>query len=85
MKMETINISLPPEMAEYVRNSTKRFYGNQSEFFRDLVRRKFQDEIAADVQFLEKAIAGATAGPSQEQIDIIIAAQREARGEMAGK
>ena len=83
--METINISLPPAMAEYVRNSTQRFYGNQSEFFRDLVRRKFQAEIEADVQFLEKAIEGAPSGPSQEQIDIIIATQKEVRREKIGR
>jgi Arc/MetJ-type ribon-helix-helix transcriptional regulator len=40
MKMATMNISLPGPMAEFVRTTVERDYGNASEFFRDLVREK---------------------------------------------
>ena len=34
--MATMNISLPGPMAEFVRATVERDYGNASEFFRDL-------------------------------------------------
>ena len=38
MKMDSINISLPQPMADFVRGVVERDYGNASEYFRELVR-----------------------------------------------
>ncbi|MCX6902931.1 MAG: hypothetical protein NTW03_05545 [Verrucomicrobia bacterium] len=46
MKMETMNISLTPAMAEYVRKQVGSMYGNVSEFFRDLVRERIEGKQA---------------------------------------
>ena len=35
MKMDTMNISLPKPMAEFVRQKVGRDYGNASEYFRE--------------------------------------------------
>ncbi len=76
MKMSTMNISLPPAMSEYVRRATERDYGNASEFFRDLVRQRIQKEVKADVAFLDKAMKGAPAGPTESEIEEVLAIQR---------
>jgi Arc/MetJ-type ribon-helix-helix transcriptional regulator len=79
MKMETINISLPPAMAAFVRQETQRNFGNASEFFRDLVRQKMRREIEEDLRFLKDSITGAPAGPSETEIEQIISIQKEVR------
>ena len=83
MRMETINISLPAELAEYVRHSVKGAYGNVSEFFRELIRQRREAEIAADVKALEEAHAGAFEREiTPEELDLILKVQKEVRAEM---
>ena len=53
MSMDSMNISLPPAMAEFVRRRVERDYGNASEFFRELLRATIQREIDAELALLE--------------------------------
>lgn len=71
----TINISLNPELAEFARaDSEARAFDSMSEYMRDLIRNRRQEQIKADVAFLEKAIEGAPLGdPSDEEIAEIYA------------
>ena len=85
MKMDTMNISLPGPMAEFVRATVERDYGNASEFFRDLVREKIRKEVEADVRFLEAATHGAPAGPEDTDIDDILRIQRQVRKELRAR
>ena len=63
MKAVTINISLNPELAEFARSdSAAHAFDSMSEYMRDLIRQRRQEQIAEDVAFLETAIAGAPAG-----------------------
>lgn len=79
-----MNISLPPELADYVRSSVKGLYGNTSEFFRELLRQRRQAEIEANVKALEAAHAGAyDRDTTPEELAAILDAQREVRAEMA--
>jgi Arc/MetJ-type ribon-helix-helix transcriptional regulator len=82
MKMNTMNISLPPAMTEFVRRNVERDYGNVSEYFRDLVREKMRKQIEADVKFLEAAGKGAPPGPSETEIGEILKIQKQARKEL---
>jgi len=79
MKMGTMNISLTPQQAEYVRRTVARDFGNASEFFRDLLRERMKREIEADLALLESTTPGAPAGPSDEEIEGILATQRKVR------
>jgi Arc/MetJ-type ribon-helix-helix transcriptional regulator len=81
MKAVTINISLNPELAEFAREDAQaRAYDSMSEYMRDLIRKRRQEEIAADVAFLEKAIEGAPPGdPSDEEMAEIVKAQHRIR------
>jgi Arc/MetJ-type ribon-helix-helix transcriptional regulator len=72
MKMGTMNISLTPEQAEYVRRSVERDFGNASEFFRDLLRQRMQREIDSDLALLQSTTSGAPAGPSEREIKSIL-------------
>ncbi len=85
MKMSTINISLPPAMAEFVRQRTKREYGSVSEYFRDLVRERIQKEIGEDVAFLNDALKGAPAGPSAADVAKVLKFQRRARRKLRAR
>jgi Arc/MetJ-type ribon-helix-helix transcriptional regulator len=79
MKMDSINISLPQSMADFVRGVVEREYGNASEFFRELVRERQQKEIAADVALLESTHAGAPVGPTESEIVEILKIQKKVR------
>ena len=80
MKMEAMNISLTPEMAEYARSQAGKLYGNVSEFFRELLRQRIQSEIEADVKALEEAAADAKPeGLNVEKLNLIIATQKAVR------
>ena len=70
MKAVTINISLNPELAEFARmDSEARAFDSMSEYMRDLIRNRRQEQIQADVTFLEKLIEGAPLGdPSDEEM-----------------
>ncbi|MGE3312933.1 MAG: type II toxin-antitoxin system ParD family antitoxin [Limisphaerales bacterium] len=83
MKMGTMNISLTPEQAEYVRRTVARDFGNASEFFRDLLRERMKREIEADVALLRSTTPGAPAGPSEEEIAGIVETQRKVRRQLA--
>ena len=81
MKAVSINISLNPELAEFARSDAEaRAFDSMSEYMRDLIRKRRQDLIAADVAFLEKAIEGAPLGdPSDEEMAEIVKAQHRIR------
>ncbi len=68
MKAVTINISLNPELTEFARaDAEARAFDSMSEYMRDLIRKRRQSQIEADVAFLEEAIEGAALGdPSDE-------------------
>ena len=85
MKMATMNISLPGPMAEFVRATVERDYGNASEFFRDLVREKIRQEVEADVRLLAAAADGAPAGPSEADIGEILTIQKQVRKEIRAR
>jgi Arc/MetJ-type ribon-helix-helix transcriptional regulator len=81
MKAVTINISLNPELAEFARaDSEARAFDSMSEYMRDLIRHRRQDQIQADAAFLEKAIKGAPLGdPSDEEMGEIYASVKARR------
>ena len=81
MKAVTINISLNPELAEFARaDSEAQAFDSMSEYMRELIRRRRQEQTAEDVELLEKAMAGAPVGdPSDEEMAQIVQAQRRVR------
>jgi Arc/MetJ-type ribon-helix-helix transcriptional regulator len=79
MKMNSMNISLPPAMAEFVRQTIERDYGNASEFFRSLVRERIQRDVESDVAFLNEATDHAPAGPDEQDIADVLSIQRRIR------
>ena len=81
VKAVTINISLNPELAEFARADSKaRAFDSMSEYMRDLIRSRRQEQIESDVAFLEKAIKNAPAGdPSDEEMAEIYAGVRKRR------
>ena len=81
MKAVTINISLNPELAEFARaDSQARAFDSMSEYMRDLIRHRRQEQIKADVAFLEKAIEGAPEGdPSDKEMAEIVKTQHRIR------
>jgi len=81
MKAVTINISLNPELAEFARaDSEARAFDSMSEYMRDLIRKRRQEQIEADVAFLEKAIEGAPLGdPSDEEMAELYASVKARR------
>jgi Arc/MetJ-type ribon-helix-helix transcriptional regulator len=82
MKMGTMNISLTPEQAEYVRRSVERDFGNVSEFFRDLLRERMKREIEADLALLQSTATNAPAGPGEREIETILETQRQVRKDL---
>jgi len=85
MKMDSMNISLPQPMADFVRGVVERDYGNASEYFRDLVRERIQKEIETDVAFLQQTHAGAPVGPTEAEIDEIVRLQKRVRKELRAR
>ena len=85
MKMDSMNISLPANLADYVRRTVDRDYGNSSEYFRELIRERMNKEIAEDVQFLKHASREAPAGPSEEDIAEIMKIQQRARKDIRAR
>jgi putative addiction module CopG family antidote len=77
--MDTMNISLPPAMAEFVRSRVERDYGNASEYFRDLIRSSMQREIAEDLALLAATGKGAKPGPTDEEVEEVVALQKQLR------
>ncbi len=81
MRAVTINISLNPELAEFARaDSEARAFDSMSEYMRDLIRRRRQEQIQAEVAFLEEAISGAPPGdPSDQEMAEIYASIKARR------
>ena len=81
MKAVTINISLNPELADFARlDSEAHAFGSMSEYMRDLIRNRRQEQIKQDVAFLEKAIKGAPIGdPTDEEMAGIYASIKARR------
>jgi Arc/MetJ-type ribon-helix-helix transcriptional regulator len=79
MKMDTMNISLTPEQAEYVRRVVQRDFGSASEFFRDLLRERMKREVEADLRLLHSTTRDAPPGPNEEEIEGIVTTQRNVR------
>ncbi len=62
MKTETLNMSVPVELAEFVRQDmTEGHFANVNEYFRSLIRQRRQARIEEEVRFLEQAMTGAPA------------------------
>jgi Arc/MetJ-type ribon-helix-helix transcriptional regulator len=81
MKAVTINISLNPDLAEFARaDSEAHAFDSMSEYMRDLIRRRRQEQIKEDVAYLQKAMAGAPAGdPSDEAMAELYASIKATR------
>lgn len=81
MKAVTINISLNPELAEFARaDAEAQAFDSMSEYMRELLRRRRREQIAQEVEFLEKSMAGAPVGdPSDEEMAGIVKTQRRIR------
>jgi Arc/MetJ-type ribon-helix-helix transcriptional regulator len=81
VKAVTINISLNPELADFARaDSESRAFDSMSEYMRDLIRKRRQEQIESDVAFLENAIGNAPLGdPSDKDMDAIYASIRGRR------
>jgi Arc/MetJ-type ribon-helix-helix transcriptional regulator len=84
MKAVTINISLNPELAEFARaDSEASAFDSMSEYMRDLIRHRRQEQINQDLALLEKAMAGAPLGdPSDKEMAEIVKSQRRIRAEL---
>lgn len=85
MKAVTINISLNPELAEFARaDSQAHAFDSMSEYMRDLIRHRRQEQIDTDVAFLGKAIAGAPSGdPSDDEMAAIYSGLKARRKKKA--
>jgi Arc/MetJ-type ribon-helix-helix transcriptional regulator len=60
MKSESVNVSMPAELAEFARQDmTLGAYGTLDEYVRDLLRKRRQERIDQDVRSLAEAIQGA--------------------------
>jgi Arc/MetJ-type ribon-helix-helix transcriptional regulator len=83
MKAVTINISLNPELADFARSDSEAHaFDSMSEYMRDLIRHRRQEQIKQDVALLEKAIEGAPIGdPADEEMAGIVKAQHRLRAE----
>jgi len=81
MRAVSINISLNPELADFARSdAAAQAYGSMSEYMRDLIRKRRQEQIDKDVACLEKAIEGAPLGdPSDEEMAEIYASIKARR------
>ena len=81
MKTESVNLSLPKELAEFARQDMSvGAYGNLNEYLRELIRQRRQARIDADVKFLEAASADAPKEePPQRFFDTVSALQKKLR------
>lgn len=81
MKAVTLNISLNRELAEFARADLEaRAFDSMSEYMRDLIRRRRQEQIEADVEFLERAMEEAPIGePSEKEMKEIYTGIRARR------
>lgn len=67
MKAVDIHVSLNPELAEFARNDSRSgAFDSVGDYVRDLIRRRREEQIAADVALLQSAIQDAPAGDPTE-------------------
>ena len=83
MKAVTINISLNPELAEFARSdSDAHAFDSMSEYMRELIRNRRQEQIRQDVALLEKGMENAPLGdPSDAEMAEIVKTQHRLRAE----
>lgn len=63
MRTKTLNMSVPTELAEFVRQDmAEGHFGNMNEYFHDLLRRRRQARLEKDVRLPEQALADVLAG-----------------------
>lgn len=81
MKTETVNVSLPAELAEFARQDMSLgTYGSFNEYVRDLLRQRRQERIRQDLRFLEEASQGAPSeDPGESFYHRVAALQKEVR------
>lgn len=81
MKTETVSVSLPSELAEFARQDMSLgAYGNLNEYLRDLLRKRRQERIAQDIQFVQQLAADAPAeDPGQPFFDRVSELQKGLR------
>lgn len=81
MKAVSINISLNPELAEFAREDSRAHaFDSMSEYMRDLIRSRRQEQINTDAAYLQKSIEGAPLGdPTDEEMAEIVKAQHRIR------
>jgi Arc/MetJ-type ribon-helix-helix transcriptional regulator len=84
MKMDTMNISLPRPMAEFVRQAVERDYGNVSEYFRELVRQRMKKKIEADLRLL-RATGPAKPSPPEKDLELIERIKHEVRKDLRAR
>ena len=83
VKTESVNVSLPAELAEFVRQDMSLgAYGSLNEYVRDLLRQRRQERIQQDVRTLEEALQGAPAeDPGEAFYGRLATLQKEVRRE----
>jgi Arc/MetJ-type ribon-helix-helix transcriptional regulator len=81
MKTQTVSLSLPKELAEFVRQDMSLgAYVTVHEYFRELIRERRRERIESDVKFLEEASAGAPQEePPPEFFEDVSATQKRLR------
>jgi Arc/MetJ-type ribon-helix-helix transcriptional regulator len=81
VKTESVNVSLPAELAEFARQDMSLgTYGTLNEYVRDLLRKRRQERIQEDVRSLEKAGQGAPAeDPGEAFYGRVATLQKEVR------
>ena len=81
MNSVTINISLNAELAEFARTDAEaRAFDSMSEYMRELIRKRRQEQIDSDVALLDKAMKDAPTGdPSDEEMAEIYTSIRRRR------
>ena len=63
MKTETLQMSVPVDLAEFMRQDmAERQFANVNEYVRALLRQRRQARIEEEVHFLKQAMTGAPAG-----------------------
>ena len=63
MKTETLQMSVPVDLAEFMRQDmAERQFANVNEYVRALLRQRRQARIEEEARFLEQAMTGAPVG-----------------------
>lgn len=83
MKTETVNVSLPKDLAEFIKQDMSvGAYETVNEYLRELIRQRRQARIQADVKVLEETLKGApTTEPPQQFFDTVSRIQKRLRAQ----